>query len=264
MSDMPILRCEFTTDGQQAIAAGRRKYFYVYDTHSGALQKVSGLIGRQEKSLEDFVISPNGEFIAFLGNDGHVLLVSARSKQLVGSVRMNTRVLAACFSPDGRELLTAGLGNEVFRWDLGTRKCVHRFVYDGALRCCALAYSPDGQFIATGAESGVVNIYDAVGLCARQSRSPKPVRSLPHLVNEVCDLRFDNTSQLLSLVSRQAREALKLVHVPSFSVYSNWPTTKTPLGYVSAVDFSPSSGFMTIGNDKGRALLYRLNHFTKY
>jgi U3 small nucleolar RNA-associated protein 18 len=35
----------------------------------------------------------------------------------------------------------------------------------------------------------------------------------------------------------------------------------TPLHYVSAVAFSPSSGYITIGNDRGKALLYRLKHY---
>ena len=35
----------------------------------------------------------------------------------------------------------------------------------------------------------------------------------------------------------------------------------TPLHYVSAVAFSPSSGYISVGNDRGRALLYRLKHY---
>ena len=32
------------------------------------------------------------------------------------------------------------------------------------------------------------------------------------------------------------------LHVPSLTVFSNWPSSKTPLHYVSALDFSPNSG----------------------
>jgi len=45
------------------------------------------------------------------------------------------------------------------------------------------------------------------------------------------------------------------------TVFSNWPTAGTPLSYVSCFDFSPNSGFLAIGNDKGNALLYRLNYY---
>jgi len=30
---------------------------------------------------------------------------------------------------------------------------------------------------------------------------------------------------------------------------------------VSAVDFSPHSGYLAVGNERGRALLYRLNYY---
>lgn len=47
------------------------------------------------------------------------------------------------------------------------------------------------------------------------------------------------------------------VHLPSLTVFSNWPTSRTPLRYVNAFDFSPNSGYISIGNDRGKALLYR-------
>jgi U3 small nucleolar RNA-associated protein 18 len=42
---------------------------------------------------------------------------------------------------------------------------------------------------------------------------------------------------------------------------SNWPTARTPLHYVTALSFSPGGGYLAIGNDRGRALLYRLNAY---
>jgi U3 small nucleolar RNA-associated protein 18 len=44
-------------------------------------------------------------------------------------------------------------------------------------------------------------------------------------------------------------------------VFSNWPTSKTPLKYVWSMDFSPKSRYMAIGNDHGKCLLYRLKHY---
>lgn len=51
------------------------------------------------------------------------------------------------------------------------------------------------------------------------------------------------------------------IHMPTLTCYSNWPTQRTPLGYVSSMCFSPHSGMLAMGNDKGRALLYRVNHY---
>ena len=52
-----------------------------------------------------------------------------------------------------------------------------------------------------------------------------------------------------------------LPHVASRTVFGNWPTGQTPVHHVSAVDFSPHSGYLAIGNERGRTLLYRLNYY---
>ena len=62
---------------------------------------------------------------------------------------------------------------------------------------------------------------------------------------------------------RWDKEALRLVHMPSCTVFSNWPTSKTPLSYVFSLDFSPSGGYLAVGNDKGKVLLYRLKHYSE-
>ena len=51
------------------------------------------------------------------------------------------------------------------------------------------------------------------------------------------------------------------VHLPSMTVFPNWPTTRSPLSFPKVIDFSVDSRYLGIGNDKGRALLYRLKHY---
>jgi U3 small nucleolar RNA-associated protein 18 len=67
--------------------------------------------------------------------------------------------------------------------------------------------------------------------------------------------------QILAMASVKKRDALRLVHVPSFTVFSNWPTSRSPLHYVSALAFSPGGGLLAIGNARGRVVLYRLHHY---
>lgn len=51
------------------------------------------------------------------------------------------------------------------------------------------------------------------------------------------------------------------MHLPSLKVFSNWPTSGTPLGHVVDVDFSHSSEYVAIGNSRGKVLLYALRHY---
>ena len=59
------------------------------------------------------------------------------------------------------------------------------------------------------------------------------------------------------------RDALRLVHIPSMTAFSNWPTSRSPLQYVHSLAFSPAGGTLAIGNAKGRVLLYRLHHYAE-
>jgi U3 small nucleolar RNA-associated protein 18 len=62
------------------------------------------------KSCESFVVSPdaNKPLVAFLGDNGHIGLVSLGSRTSVGSLKMNGSARAAAFSSDGSTLVTAG------------------------------------------------------------------------------------------------------------------------------------------------------------
>lgn len=67
--------------------------------------------------------------------------------------------------------------------------------------------------------------------------------------------------ELLAIASSQKKDQLKLVHLPSCTVFSNWPTERTPIKKVTSLDFSPGGGYLALGNNRGRVLLYRLSHF---
>ena len=64
-----------------------------------------------------------------------------------------------------------------------------------------------------------------------------------------------------ALASRMKKDSMRLLHVPSMTVFSNWPTGRSPLHFVHCLDFSPSGGFLAIGNARGKVLLYRLHHY---
>eukprot|EP00456_Euglypha_rotunda_P082700 TRINITY_DN814_c0_g2_i3.p1 TRINITY_DN814_c0_g2~~TRINITY_DN814_c0_g2_i3.p1 ORF type:complete len:199 (+),score=36.26 TRINITY_DN814_c0_g2_i3:384-980(+) len=56
--DLPIMTAAFSQDGREVIASGRKKYFYSLDLAHGAVNKIPYIRGRHEKSLENFVLSP--------------------------------------------------------------------------------------------------------------------------------------------------------------------------------------------------------------
>ena len=84
-----------------------------------------------------------------------------------------------------------------------------------------------------------------------------------NLTTLVSRLSFNHSSEILALTSKSKKDSVKLVHLPSLSVFSNWPTSGTPLGHVSGVAFSRESEYVAIGNHRGKVLLYSISHFAK-
>lgn len=293
LEDLPIHAAEWLPSPEQGkhsageiVATGRRSHFYSIDVESSKVTRIGSIRGRDEKSYESMQVSPAGNLIAILGNDGHTMLLDARTKMLVGTLKQNGSVRGASFSSDGATLLTTGDEGTVYGWDVHSRKCVFKHADHGSISNTALAVAPssDGRnegFYACGADSGVVNLYNRSQLSDRLSSSaaassaaarmaaaasrapPAPLKSIMNLTTPIDLLRFNHDSSLLLMASRRKKDACKLVHVQSGTVFANWPTSSTPLHYLTSVDFSPNSGLMALGNDRGRVLLYRLTHYPR-
>jgi U3 small nucleolar RNA-associated protein 18 len=103
---------------------------------------------------------------------------------------------------------------------------------------------------------------------------------------------------MLLFGSKMAKQAVRIVHVPSRTVFKNWPfqggiypfsTKQRPaffasslhpfltsfniifssisganLGYVHSAAFSPASGYVALGNAHGEAPLFRLKHYGSF
>lgn len=53
-------------------------------------------------------MSPDGRLIAALGRFGHIHLITAQSKEWLGSLKMNADVKSICFNKDGSRLYSHG------------------------------------------------------------------------------------------------------------------------------------------------------------
>ncbi|KPP61123.1 hypothetical protein Z043_120820 [Scleropages formosus] len=79
-----------------------------------------------------------------------------------------------------------------------------------------------------------------------------------NLLTPVTSLCFNPTSEILGIASNTVDEAIRLVHIPSFTAFSNYPVFRRKTVHLpQCMDFSPNSGFFSVANDKGKALLYR-------
>lgn len=258
--DMPIYNANFFPDGQEVIVTGRRRFFYIYDLNGGEITKIQGIKGHDDKSYERCKVSPCNKYIAFLGANGYIILVSRKTKQWIADLKVNKTVRDIDFSKDGQYIYAIGVDGEVYQWDVGSRTCIHRFSDEGAVKSTTICASRNGEYFATGSNTGVVNIYN--NECLTETR-PTPQKSILNLTTSIHNIKFNHDSQLLAISSHSKKDQFKLIHLPSMRVFPNWPTSTTPLSYVSSFDFSPNSGYLAIGNDKGKVLLYRLGSYPR-
>ncbi|XP_025954806.2 U3 small nucleolar RNA-associated protein 18 homolog [Dromaius novaehollandiae] len=264
LESFPIYKACFSADGEQVIATGtHHKMFYVYDMMGGSIIPVHQVRGMEEKFVKNFEVSPDGSFMLLTGTSGYLHLLSMKTKELISTMKVNGRSTASAFTPDSSKIYTYSKEGEVFIWDVKSRKCLHRFEDEGSLEGKCIAVSRNNQYVACGSVSGVVNLY-TTDVCLKES-NPKPVKAIMNLVTPATSVTFNPTTEILAVASNEADEAVKLVHIPSYTVFSNFPVFRRKQIYLTqSMDFSPRSGFFSIANNKGKALLYRLKHYSDF
>uniref|UniRef100_A0A8C6R3C7 U3 small nucleolar RNA-associated protein 18 homolog n=2 Tax=Nannospalax galili TaxID=1026970 RepID=A0A8C6R3C7_NANGA len=260
----PIFKACFSANGEEVLATSMHsKVLYVYEMLAGKLIPVHQVRGLKEKIVKRFEVSPNGSFLLITGIAGFSHLLSMKTKELIGSMKINGRVAASTFSSDSKKIYVSSGDGEVYIWDVNSRKCINRFVDEGSLCGLSIATSRNGQYVACGSNSGVVNIYNQDSCL--QETNPKPIKAIMNLVTGATYLTFNPTTEILAIASRKMKEAVRLVHLPSCTVFSNFPVIKkSSISRVQTMDFSPRGGYFALGNEKGKALMYRLHHYSDF
>eukprot|EP01028_Stygiella_incarcerata_P007595 TRINITY_DN31518_c0_g1_i1.p1 TRINITY_DN31518_c0_g1~~TRINITY_DN31518_c0_g1_i1.p1 ORF type:complete len:562 (+),score=146.97 TRINITY_DN31518_c0_g1_i1:135-1688(+) len=265
LRDMPVTKTSFFPDGQELLIGGRRPFYYSFDVMTGKLTRYHGILGASvTKSYDNFVVSPDNDTVCFLGSTGNMSLLSRRTRECIGNLKMNDTVRACCFShvDGGRRLISTGSMGEVCIWDVRMHRLVHKFIDQGSLKSSVIALSNDDLLLATGSNSGVVSLYEMSEIERIPSGMPvSPQKEFMNLTTTIHGLSFNHDGQMLLMSSRFHKGSIRLVHTASRTVFRNWPDAHSPLKYVSSTAFSPHSGYLAIGNDKGKVNLFRLRAY---
>lgn len=266
--DLPVYSAKFVSNGDEIVVTGRRPFFYSYDVPSGKTSRIDRIIGREERAYPKFCTSKDGKYLALYGGGGpEAVILSAQTKQLVSTLRMSLgTMLAATFNHDGSKFLASGVGGEIYEYDMRTMRCCGRYADEGSIHTSAIAMSAGSKYLGTGSNNGVVNIYSGDSLKSGVSSDGsakviKPEKPLMNLTTPIDRIVFNHDAQIVAMSSHDTFNSLRLVHLPSYTVFSNWPMNTIPLQHVSTMAFSPNGGFFVVGNNKGRVLTFRLFHY---
>lgn len=286
VKSVPVRRSAFLhPNGDEIIFAGRRRFFHSWNISSGLVKKVTKVQGHQheQRTMERFRLAPDGQHMALIATSrkggGMLNIISVGSMQWVAQARLDSRGGIADFSwwRDGQGITILGRDGQVAEWSLSSKRTVGLWRDEGSVGATVMALGGKGgpaglgedRWVAMGSSSGVVNIYDRNELVAKTGDDgrldvkpqPQPTRRYEQLTTPVTVLSFSHDGQLLAFASQHKKDALKLVHLPSCTVYRNWPTEQTPLGRVTAVAFGKGKEadlVLAVGNDVGKVRLWEV------
>lgn len=266
----PIEHASFSPDGEQILMTGRDYNMWGLEVRTGTPFEIRPRTCQNHRHLYGLALGSNpsesslrsSKLFSVMGTAGTVMICDLATKHPVRTLRMSTPGHTQVFSTARDTLFTADQECNLYEWDLGTGRCMQRFREPWATKITHLAmnnittFAPT-PYLSVGTGSGNIDIFDVGG-----PKFPKePTKSIGNLTTHVDWLRYHPTGEILVGASRDKQNAMRLVHMGTKTVFENWPSAKTPLHRVSAVDFAKRDGLMAIGNEKGQVLIYQLHDF---
>merc|ERR1712217_83545 len=265
---MSIKQASFTLENQ-VLCTGKNKKIFFYDLTKSNSEFIKGFFGRNEKYFESFDIqrTSSNPLIAFSGFEGYIPLVSAKSKHLVGQLKTNSP--AQCLTFDGHEqhLWSVGTDNILKYWDLRMQRCAIKTNDIGTMKTTAIAGSLNNDLLVTGSVIGMINLYYFEKSNLAITKNPLSTqnkmqqifnKSFLNLNSSINTIRIAKDGQLLLFSSKTKSDSLRLMDLSSMTVFTNWPTSITPLGEVQSADLSPRSELLAIGNTSGKIIIYKI------
>ncbi len=245
----------FSRDGRELLSGG-------FDATKGGYSSTYGLIRRWDVATGKLIgqplqgytsgvyavaLSPDGQTLAALESSNGVRLWdvgSGRSISLFGGYGYDVTRMA--FSPDGKTVATANdKDGTITLWD-GARGWPRNWPFDqplhgGEAKVAALAFSPDGQRLASGSADGTVRLWEA----ATGQLLGQPIAAHSSVVSS---LAFSPDGRRLASGGYDRAIRLwdaatgKAVTQPAFSA-----SASNGLGLVTSLAFSPDGKLLASG-----------------
>jgi WD40 repeat protein/serine/threonine protein kinase len=185
--EAPVTGAAFSPDGRTAASGSLDRTVRIWDLVAG--REVARLAGHSA-TVQNVQFSPDGRRLASLSLDRTLRIWDSRTARLTSTLEGQPgNLLAMAFSPDGQTLVS-GSNEAVFLWDVQTgrpRRALVGTQRAGLQAAGAVAFSPDGSLVATGAMA--VRFWNAA--------TGELVASLPSIPAGVSSLAFSRDGRHL-------------------------------------------------------------------
>lgn len=257
--NFPISCAKLLPCGTKAIFGSTKHHGYIYDLINAKESRYP--LRREFGDLSNFTVSPCGRYLVSSGYSGEIHVFEAKTFEIIRTLKQNDVAAGMCFTADSKRLIVSGKSSTISVFSMRQQRMEHKFIDDGCIVGNAMDLSPNQRLLATGSMEGVVNVYDFDKVML--SPSPLPEKTFLNLTTSISCVRFNHSSEMLGFCSGLYKDAVKLAHFPSATVYSNFPGNNPKLEQVRTLEFSPQSAYFALGTTK-KCPLFRLKHFKNY
>ncbi|TVQ13803.1 MAG: NACHT domain-containing protein, partial [Leptolyngbya sp. DLM2.Bin27] len=164
-----VWRLAFSPDGTRLASGTTDNVVSLWEVATGRCLKV---LKGEEEGCSSIAFSPDGTVLA--GSYHHqVRLWDTDTWQLIGTLeghdqRVAYVAIAPVLNPQGRVIVASGSHDQTVRlWDLHSRQCLH-ILQDHANLVWNLAFSADGQTLATSSMDGTIGLWEVAAGRLRQ------------------------------------------------------------------------------------------------
>ncbi|GHG60406.1 hypothetical protein GCM10018779_27700 [Streptomyces griseocarneus] len=232
--------------GSNIIAGSHDGGLRLWNRGNGKWEITAEILEAHNGPIFAAALSPEGNYLATGGADGDAALWNPTTLKFLGSA--DELVGEASQPPrsiENDELAPAtSLAAKAIHYAVQQSPVsLPPFVFEQGAR--AVAFSPDGQLLATGTDDGAVQLWDPV------TRTPI-VDRLTARGGMVRSLVFSPNSSLLAAVD--AGKPVRLWNTATFKPVGD--LNKIPTGSIRSMAFSPDSQVMATGGDDGTVRLW--------
>lgn len=251
-SNLSIIASNFSRMNDNVIVCGKESLLF-WDLASGRIEK--SYFPDSIDIQGDFVQADSTDLLGVIGSRG-VGIFSQKSRTCVMNLKMNAPVRACIFNSFDREVMCSVADGKLYCWDVRMQRCLKVAKgFDGVTRMCK---SSDDAMLITGLENGVINVYDVRKLAWDTiiKEEQKVEKSVSTLRTSITSMSTGPHFDFIVASSSLERNALKIIHLPSLSVLNTWPTSSTPLHYVTSHAINRDGTVLAVANARGRVLTY--------